>query len=87
MITPDKLTTLIQAAEARSVADNAEAEALEGGVAKAINYAAKTREHQAKWVGVMTDALKTKLKSYGYKVELAKDANRRDVSNVYIISF
>ena len=40
MITPDKLTTLIQAVEVRSVANSAEAEALEGGVAKAINYAA-----------------------------------------------
>ena len=87
MITPDKLTTLIQATEARSVADNAEAEALEGGVAKAINYAANTGEHRAKWVGIMTDTLKTKLESYGYKVGLAKDANLCDVSNVYIISF
>lgn len=87
MITPDKLTTLIQAAEARGVADSAEAEALEGGVAKAINHAANTGECHAKWVGIMTNALRTKLESYGYKVEPAKDANLRDVSNVYIISF
>lgn len=87
MITPDKLTTLIQATEVRSIADSAEAEALEGSIAKAINYAANTGEHHAKWVGVMTDTLRTKLESYGYKVELAKDANLRDVNNVYIISF
>lgn len=85
MIKPEDLSILLPASEAESVADSAIAEQEEAAVARAINYNANTGEKCTPWNGPLSDGIKSKLKTKGYKVENQKDAYANDIPDMYII--
>lgn len=84
-IAPEDMTTLISAAQAKTVASTALAELEEISVANCINTAANTGAYEAQYGHPISAALKTKLTTEGYTItEPAPIARPGDV---WIISW
>lgn len=86
MIASKDLSTLLPASEVAAVADSAISSLLEGSVARAINSNANVGEKQTEYTGELTGDLKSKLIKLGYSVRNKKDANSKEIPNVYIIT-
>lgn len=84
-IKPEDMNTLISASAAKTVSSSALQELEEMSVAACINSAANTGETTAQYAHPISDVLKTKLESQGYK--LIQPAPIAKPGDVWIISW
>ena len=68
-IAPEDMTTLISAAQAKSVADTAAVELEEMQIAHCINEAANTGETEAYYSKPISETMLTKLDTEGYTIK------------------